>query len=147
MSANPVVLIKSFQKDLEARGLVVYIDPMPVDPKMIGVRLAYSGIGGQGTDRERISLTASLQAHGVDPGRYLSIVIEHSRILSKLLDAGFEYTVSPSQRKAKATISRTAEGRFNRDEATENLDWIFQEDFRVELSYNPAILDDPDLAE
>lgn len=147
MSADPVVLIKALQQELESRGLTTFLDPLTVDPKTIGLRLAYAGFNPQGPDRERLTLTGALAARGVDPGRYLSLIMAHSRILSGLLESGLEYVVTPSTRKAKASISRIAEGRFSRDENSENLDWVFQEDFRVDISYNPAILSDPDFDE
>lgn len=146
MSANPVVVVRKFRRHLESLGMTVFLDPLAVDPTEIGVRLSYSGFETQGDDREKIVLQASVEGHGIDPGAFLSKVMFHSRALSKMAASGLEFPVGPS-RKAKAIVTRTAEGRFARDEMSEKLDWIFQEPYRIELSYNPAILDAPDLAD
>jgi len=145
MSADPKIVVEKFKAHLEGLGLNVFLGPLTVDPADVGLRLFFSGFEEQGDDREKISLEGALSGRGVDPGRYLSLIISHSRIVSKLLKKGFEYPLSDSC-KAKAEMRRTAEGRFQQDEAEDKFDWSFQENYRIELSYNPAVLDHPELA-
>lgn len=145
MSADPRVVVDRFKDYLASVGVTVFLGPLPTDPPNVGLRLYFSGFSSQGSDRERISLEGILSGRGIDPGKYLSEVLRHSRVLSGLLEKGFEYPITASL-KAKAEIKLTAEGRFQKDEAEERFDWEYQANYRVELSYNPAMLDDPALA-
>jgi len=145
MSADVVVIITSFANYLRSLGLVVHLDPVSIDLPDVSLRLAYSGAGSQGVDRERISMDATLVGSGIDPGKYLGRIMAHSRILSGLIDKSFAYPLSASL-KARAEIRQTVEGRFSREEAEDKFDWSFQALYRIDLSYNPAVLDHPELA-
>lgn len=145
MSAEVVVIVEAFTEYLRSLGLKVYLGPSQIDPPDVGLRLYYVGAAAQGADRERISLEAILTGRGMDPGLYLGKIMSHSRILASLLQKGFEYPLSASL-KAKAELKPTSEGRFIKEEAEDKYDWIFQAYYRVELSYNPVVLDDPELS-
>lgn len=145
MSADPVIIVERFAAHLRGLGLTVFLAPVSNDPPNVGVRLYYAGVGVQGSDRERISLEGELRGSGIDPGKYLGKIMAHSRSMAGLLSKGFEFPLSASL-KAKAEVRATVEGRFAREEMEDRFDWSFQAYYRIELSYNPAVLDHPELS-
>lgn len=120
-------------------GLTVVLEPQSLEVSEPNVRLMINEFDSQGENRERLTLTASLTAHGDGPDYFLDGVINASRAFIPFRDGSHAFDVE-SGFIATATFSRTAPGRFERSEEEGSYAFSYIEQFRVELSYNPSKL-------
>ncbi len=121
-------------------GIPTLFEPERLANQEPTFRLNLAGFEAQGENREKVELTGTLSAQGDAPDFFLDQVIDASRAMLPYREGAHAFDVEPGF-QATATITRTAPGRFepNQDES-KTYGYSYFEQFRVELSYNPAKL-------
>ncbi|MCF7952392.1 MAG: hypothetical protein K9L57_12210 [Spirochaetaceae bacterium] len=120
-------------------GVTTVLEPQSLEVSEPNLRLMISEFDSQGENRERLTLTASLVANGDGPDYFLDGVISASRAFVPFREGSHVFDVEEGF-MATATFTRTAPGRFERSEEEGSYAFSYIEQFRVELSYNPAKL-------